>query len=138
MLTRISSEKNLKENRGACFVIAGIIRGMGVHYFEDYNVLKFITENTTDLKKISVCHGCIQLIHALYITLVKILEPYSFKLLKILMKFYGCQNKLLRDFSLDVTKTIMQNLSGFGVRTLMPLLIEGLKETKWRAKIANI
>jgi len=59
MLTRISSEKNLKENRGACFVIAGIIRGMGVHYFEDYNVLKFITENTTDLKKISVCHGCI-------------------------------------------------------------------------------
>ena len=39
---------------------------------------------------------------------------------------------------MDVTKSIMSNLSGYGVKNILPLLLDGLKHKAWRAVLANI
>jgi len=79
----------LEKNRGAGYVVSGIIRGIGIKYFEEYGVLTFLEENTIVLRNETTCHGCIELIHSLVIVLKKLIEPYTTKFLPILKNFYG-------------------------------------------------
>jgi hypothetical protein len=51
--------KTDKNNRGAGYVIAGLIKGLGIRYFEEYGVLEFLKEETKDVKKVDKCLGCI-------------------------------------------------------------------------------
>ena len=42
MLVKITTNKNKEQNRGAAYVVAGIIKGLGVRYFEEYKILDFL------------------------------------------------------------------------------------------------
>lgn len=93
MLKKIATNKNKEENRGAAYVVAGILKGLGVRYFDEFGILDFLQKNTKKAKFQERCHGCIELIHALYKVLGKSIEPYSIQFLPILTGFFGLQDK---------------------------------------------
>lgn len=55
------------------------------------------------------------------------------------MKYYGDGQEGIRDIAINATKIIMQRLTGYGVKLLLPELLKGMVENKsWRGKIACI
>lgn len=55
------------------------------------------------------------------------------------MKYFGEGRDEIRDISINATRLLMQKLTGYGVKIILPHLLQGLDENKaWRGKIANI
>jgi len=61
------------------------LKGLGINHFEEFEILQFILTNTKEMSNIPLCFGCMELINSLYFVFDKVLEPYSLKLLTVLM-----------------------------------------------------
>lgn len=78
------------------------------------------------------------IIYSLLEVFGRVLEPYIMKTIKILMHYYGDNDERIRDLSVNTTQVLMKCLSGYGVKMILPILLEGLNQDSWRAKQNNI
>lgn len=54
------------------------------------------------------------------------------------MKLFGDSESEIRDLSTAVLNTSMSKLSGYGVKTILPSLLEGCASDNWRTKLSNL
>ncbi len=55
------------------------------------------------------------------------------------MKYYGDGKEEIRELAINATRIVMQKITGYGVKTILPELLKGMEESKsWRGKIASI
>jgi hypothetical protein len=66
-------------------------------------------------------------------------EPYILSILAILSKYFGDGKEEVRSISINATRILMERLTGYGVKIILPFLFKGIVEAKaWRGKIATI
>ncbi len=54
------------------------------------------------------------------------------------MHFFAETNEKLKDLCISCTKLLMSRLTGYGVKIILPTLLQGLEDSAWRAKYNNI
>jgi hypothetical protein len=134
LYTDLTTSPKYATRRGAAYGIAGIIRGTGVIGLQKYNIIRRLRESAADKKSYEARQGASLALETLARILGRGFEPYIIQLLPLILASFGDGSPEVREATIDASKVIMGKLSGYGVKQIMPKVIEGLEERQWRTK----
>jgi hypothetical protein len=122
------------ERRGAAYGMAGIIKGRGISGIAEFNVMTRLAQVVEDKKNTNGRQGAMMAYETLIATLRRLFEPYIPSILPQLLTCFGDPSKEVQAATQETSRVIMQNISGYGVKLIMPSLLRGLDEKQWRTK----
>jgi hypothetical protein len=70
----------------------------------------------------------------LSLVLKQTFEPYVIQIVPQLLSSFGDASADVREASLDTSKTCFASLTSYGVKQILPTLLEGLDDQQWRSK----
>jgi len=124
--------------RGAAYGLAGVIKGAGIGGMKEFDVIRRLKIAADEKKRFEPRQGVMFAFETLTSTLGRLFEPYVTHILHLLLTAFGDTVADVRDAAQDAAKVIMGSLSGYGVKLIMPTLLEGLDEKQWRSKKGSI
>lgn len=126
------------ERRGAAYGISGVIKGVGISGISKFDIVERLRSALDDKKRYESRQGAMFALETLSATLGRNFEPYIIELLPSLLTAFGDGTSDVREATEDAAKVIMGNLSGYGVKCILPSLLYGLDEKQWRTKKGSI
>ena len=124
--------------RGAAYGLAGVVRGAGIAAMKEFNVLERLKVAAEDKKRYEARQGAMFALETLSATLGRLFEPFVIHILPVLLSSFGDATPDVREATHDAARVIMGNMSGYGVKTILPDLLSGLDEKQWRTKKGSI
>ncbi|KIK38679.1 hypothetical protein CY34DRAFT_809070, partial [Suillus luteus UH-Slu-Lm8-n1] len=124
--------------RGAAYGLAGTIKGLGVGAMKEYDIINRLRTAAEDKKRFETRQGAMFAFETLSNTLGRLFEPYITFILPILLTAFGDSTADVREAAQDAARVIMGNMSGYGVKLILPSLLSGLDEKQWRSKKGSI
>ena len=134
LLEQLFGHKKYAARRGAAYGLAGIVKGKGVAALRQYRIMTSLRGATENKKSAEHRQGALFAYELLSLLLGRVFEPYVVELLPQLLACFGDSSAAVRQACLDTAKTCFASLSSFGVRKLLPQLLEGLDDSQWRSK----
>ncbi|KAI5995298.1 armadillo-type protein [Pisolithus orientalis] len=124
--------------RGAAYGLAGTIKGLGIGSMKRFDVINRLRTAAEDKKRFEFRQGAMFAFETLSTTLGRLFEPYITFMLPLLLSAFGDGTADVRDAAQDAARVIMGNMSGYGVKLILPSLLSGLDEKQWRSKKGSI
>ncbi|KAH8103551.1 armadillo-type protein [Cristinia sonorae] len=124
--------------RGAAYGLAGVIQGAGIATMKEFNIIDRLKAATEDKKRYEPRQGAMFAFETFSTVLGRLFEPYILRVLPLLLNSFGDATTDVREATHDASRVIMGNLSGYGVKTILPSLLSGLEEKQWRTKKGSI
>ena len=124
--------------RGAAYGLAGVIKGTGISGLKEFSVMSRLTAGMEEKKRYETKQGVMFAFETLSSTLGRLFEPYITIALPMLLTSFGDSSSDVREASQDTARVIMGNLSGYGVKLVLPTLMGGLDDKQWRSKKGSI
>ena len=126
--------KKYAARRGAAYGLAGIVKGRGISLLKDSRVLSTLRAATENKKDPNERQGAFLAYELLSNLLGRVFEPYVIQIVPQLLAGFGDASTEVREACLDAAKTSFSSLSSYGVKQVLPTLLEGLGEQQWRSK----
>ena len=133
-LDSLYQSKSYAARRGAAYGLAGIVKGRGVSAFREYRIMSSLKAANDNKKDLNQRQGALFAYELLGSLLAQTFEPYIIQIVPQLLSSFGDANADVREACLDASKTCFANLSPYGVKQILPTLLEGLDESQWRSK----
>lgn len=134
LLDQLLHAKKYASRRGAAYGLAGIVRGKGVVILRKYNIMSSLEEALGNKKDPYQRQGVLLAYELFSTVLGRTFEPYVIKIVPHLLTSFGDPSVDVRDACLDAAKSCFSSLSSYGVKQILPTLLEGLDDTQWRSK----
>ncbi|KAF2402490.1 translational activator [Trichodelitschia bisporula] len=134
MLDELLKSKKYATRRGAAYGLAGIVSGKGISVLQQYRILSTLKGAAENKKDASQRQGVYLAYELLSTILGRTFEPYVIQIVPQLLAGFGDSSPDVREACLDASKACFANLSSFGVKQILPTLLEGLEEDQWRSK----
>lgn len=134
LLKQLFESKQYASRRGAAYGIAGLVKGRGLGSLRQYRIMSALQSATENKKSYEARQGALFAYEMLSLILGRTFEPYIIEVIPHLLACFGDANAAVRDACLDTAKTCFASLSSFGVKQVLPRLLEGLEESQWRSK----
>ncbi|KAJ9659689.1 translational activator of GCN4 [Coniosporium apollinis] len=134
MLQNLLQSKKYAARRGAAYGLAGIVRGKGISALREYRILSTLRGAAENKKDQNQRQGAFLAYELLSLILGRVFEPYVIQIVPQLLAGFGDTSADVREACLDAAKTCFANLSSFGVKQVLPMLLEGLDDQQWRSK----
>ena len=134
VLEKLLQSKKYAVRRGAAYGLAGIVKGKGVSALREYRIattLKSAIENKRDQNQ---RQGALFAYELLALLLGRTFEPFIIQIVPQLLASFGDAVADVREACLDTSKMCFASLSSYGVKIVLPTLLEGLDESQWRSK----
>lgn len=133
-LDELLQSKKYASRRGAAYGLAGIVSGRGIGALREYRIMSTLKGAADNKKDINARQGSLFAFELLALILGRIFEPYVIQIVDILISSFGDASADVREACLDTSKTCFSILSSYGVKEILPKLLEGLEESQWRSK----
>lgn len=130
----VLQSKKYAVRRGAAYGLAGIVRGSGLSSLREHRIISTLKGATENKKEVNQRQGAFMAFELLSLILGSIFEPYVIQIVPQLLVGFGDANTEVRDACSNAARTCFRSLSSFGVREVLPTLLDGLDETAWRSK----
>lgn len=124
--------------RGAAYGLAGAVKGCGIIALKQYEILQALGTQVEDKKSQSSRQGALLAFECLSNTLGRGFEPYVIQILPKLLVCLGDTQIDVRAAAGAAAKAIMGQLSGHGVKLVLPALLKALEDRSWRTKEGSI
>jgi hypothetical protein len=124
--------------RGAAYGLAGVLKGTGIVGMKEFDIIRRLRTATEDKKRYEPRQGTMFAFETLSSTLGRLFEPYITYVLPLLLASFGDSTADVREATQDAARIIMGNMSGYGVKLILPSLLSGLDEKQWRTKKGSI
>ncbi|KAF9012742.1 armadillo-type protein [Cyathus striatus] len=124
--------------RGAAYGLSGVLKGTGIAGMKEFEVIRRLREAAEEKKHYEPRQGVMFALETLSNGLGRLFEPYITYALPLLLTSFGDATTDVREATQDAARVIMGNLSGYGVKLMLPTLLEGLDEKQWRTKKGSI
>lgn len=134
----LSNASKYAARRGAAYGLAGTIKGLGVSSMKEFDIFNRIRAATEDKKQYEPRQGAMFALETFSNTLGRLFEPYAIEGLPLLLASFGDSIPDVREAATDAARVIMGNMSGYGVKLILPSLLSGLEEKQWRTKKGSI
>ncbi|PGH14782.1 hypothetical protein AJ79_02798 [Helicocarpus griseus UAMH5409] len=134
MLDQLLHSKQYAARRGAAYGLAGIAAGRGVSAFREYRIMAHLTDALENKKEPNQRQGAVMAFELFSLILGRIFEPYVIQIVPQLLSSFGDPSIDVRDACLDAAKTCFSSLSSYGVKEILPTLLDGLDDPQWRSK----
>jgi len=137
LMTECVDGPTLASRRGAGYGISAAVKGSGIASLKKYGVVGRL-ENACSQGSPNAKEGSLFCIELLSGRLGILFEPYVIVLLPALLKAFSDSNDHVRAAADRTVGQIMGNLSGHGVKLVMPAVLNAFNEPEWRTKQASI
>ncbi|KAJ5815237.1 hypothetical protein N7474_007014 [Penicillium riverlandense] len=134
MLDELLGVKNYATQRGAAYGLAGIVSGKGISTLREFRIMSLLKEAIENRKEPHQRQGALLAFELLATVLGRTFEPYVIQIVPQLLAGFGDPSIDVRDACLDASKACFQNLSSYGVKRILPTLLDGLDDTQWRSQ----
>ncbi|KAH9856756.1 ARM repeat-containing protein [Lenzites betulinus] len=138
LMDELCNSPSYAARRGAAYGLAGAIKGLGIHAIKEYDLIERLKAATEDKKRSEPRQGAMFAFETFSNVLGRLFEPYVIHILPILLTSFGDGTPDVREATQDAARVIMANMSGYGLKTILPSLLEGLDEKQWRTKKGSI
>lgn len=134
MLDQLCTSKKYAARRGAAYGLAGIVSGAGISSLRKHRIMAHLQGSLENKKDQNQRQGAV-LAYELFSTILgRTFEPYVIQIVPQLLAGFGDPSIDVRDACLDAAKACFSSLSSFGVKEILPTLLEGLDDPQWRSK----
>ncbi|KAF2457556.1 translational activator [Lineolata rhizophorae] len=134
MMVDLLQSKKYATKRGAAYGLAGIVRGKGIVVLREYRIMSTLKAASENKKDVNERVGAFLAYELLSLILGKLFEPYVIQVVPQLLSGFGDSSADVREACLDAAKTCFSSLSSYGVKQILPTLLEGLDDQQWRSK----
>ncbi|KAJ3555823.1 hypothetical protein NPX13_g10278 [Xylaria arbuscula] len=134
LLETLLASKNYAAKRGAAYGLAGLIRGRGISVLREYRILVTLKSATENKKEPQQREGAFIAFELVPTILGRLFEPYVIQIVPQLLTGFGDSNADVRDACLAAAKACFAKLSSYGVKQILPTLLNGLDDDQWRSK----
>ncbi|KAK2778996.1 translational activator of GCN4 [Emmonsiellopsis sp. PD_33] len=134
MLDQLLKSKQYAARRGAAYGLAGIVGGKGVSTFREYRIMAHLSDALDNKKEPNQRQGAIMAFELFSLILGRIFEPYVIQIVPQLLSSFGDPSIDVRNACLDAAKACFSSLSSYGVKQILPTLLDGLDDSQWRSK----
>ena len=134
MLDEILQSKKYATQRGAAYGLAGIVSGKGILMLREFQIMTLLKAAVENRKEPHQRQGAL-LAYELFATILgRTFEPYVIHIVPQLLAAFGDPSIDVRAACLDAAKACFSNLSSYGVKQILPTLLEGLDDSQWRSQ----
>ncbi|KAF5354845.1 hypothetical protein D9756_005584 [Leucocoprinus leucothites] len=120
--------------RGAAYGLAGVLRGTGIAGMKEFDIITRLKTASEEKKRYESRQGVMFAFETLSSALGRLFEPYITFVLPILLLGFGDSTNDVREAAQEAARVIMGGLSGYGLKLVLPTLLDGLNEKQWRTK----
>lgn len=134
VLDPLLRSKKYAARRGAAYGLAGIVSGIGISGLREYRIMSTLKVAVENKKDHNQRQGALFAYELLSLILGRIFEPYVIQIVPQLLMSFGDPTADVREACLDTSKTCFASLSSYGVKIILPTLLDGLEDSQWRSK----
>ncbi|KAF5004352.1 hypothetical protein FDECE_9156 [Fusarium decemcellulare] len=134
IMEQLLTSKKYAVQRGSAYGLAGLVMGKGISALREYRILSTLTDAMENKKEANQREAALLAYELLSTMLGRLFEPYVIQVVPQLLTGFGDSNANVRDACLAAAKACFGKLSSYGVKQIMPTLLEGLEEQQWRSK----
>lgn len=134
VIDTLLSKPGYAAQRGAAYGLAGLVKGRGVDVLRSYRIMGTLQGAVENRKDHYQREGAMLAYELLATLLSKDFEPYIIQIVPQLLAGFGDTNADVRESALATAKACFSRLSSYGVKRILPTLLEGLDEPQWRSK----
>ncbi len=133
-LDQLLQSRKYASRRGAAYGLAGIVKGKGVLALREFRIMSTLRSAIENKKEQNQRQGALLAYELLALILGRTFEPYIIEIVPQLLASFGDSTADVREACLDASKTCFASLSSYGVKIVLPTLLEGLNDSQWRSK----
>ncbi|KAJ2823807.1 translational activator of GCN4, partial [Coemansia furcata] len=130
--------ESYSQRRGGAYGLAGMIKGRGLAALKKLVIIDQLREACEDKKAYQRRQGALFAFETLSATMGRLFEPYIIQFIPTLLTLFGDSNASVREAALDTARVIMGNISGHGVKLILPSALTGLENDQWRTKKGSV
>ncbi|KAL3466284.1 armadillo-type protein [Aspergillus heterothallicus] len=134
MLDQLLQTKKYATQRGAAYGVAGIVKGRGIFTLREFRVMSHLQDASENKKEPHQRLGALMAYELFATILGRTFEPYVIQVVPQLLASFGDPSTDVRDACLYTAKACFANLSSYGVKKILPTLLDGLDDTQWRSQ----
>ncbi|MCJ1358053.1 MAG: translational activator of GCN4 [Icmadophila ericetorum] len=134
VLEQLFQSKKYAARRGAAYGLAGIVSGKGIIALREYRIMSSLKSAIENKKDPNQRQGALFAYELLSLILGRTFEPYIIQIVPQLLSSFGDTSADVREACLDAAKACFASLSSYGVKNILPTLLDGLEEPQWRSK----
>jgi hypothetical protein len=136
--TQLTSGQRYGDRRGAAFGLAGAVKGLGISALKAYGIVDSLKLAVEDKASATAREGALMAFECLCSKLGRLFEPYVIHILPLLLSCFGDSNAGVREATEGAANAIMAQLSGQGVKLVLPGLLKGVEDNQWRTKQGSV
>lgn len=126
------------DRRGAAYGLAGVVKGLGISSLRGYGIMDTLKISVEDKSNPEAREGALCAFECLSDKLGRLFEPYVISILPMLLTAFGDAVPQVRAAAESASKVIMGQLTGQGVKLVLPSLLQGVEDRVWRTKHGSI
>ncbi|KAL8651059.1 MAG: hypothetical protein Q9226_004872, partial [Calogaya cf. arnoldii] len=134
MVDQLLQSKKYAARRGAAYGLAGVVSGKGVSALREYRIMSTLKMAAENKKDQNHRQGALLAYELMSLILGRTFEPYLIQIVPQLLNGFGDAVADVREACLETTKVCFSGLSSYGVKKILPTLLDGLDESQWRSK----
>lgn len=127
LLAALTGGARYADRRGAAFGLAGCVKGCGISSLKAFGVIDALRAAAEDKGRATAREGALLAYECLSLKLGRLFEPYVVHVLPLLLGALGDASAAVREAAEGSAKAVMGNLSGQGVKLVLPGLLTGLE-----------
>jgi len=134
VLESLATSQEYAVQRGAAYGLAGLVQGRGITVLKDYRIMAALRSGIENKKSATQRESTLLVYELLSTILGRLFEPYVIQIVPHLLVGFGDSSASVRDAALAASKACFAKLSSFGVKKILPTLLDGLEDQQWRSK----
>ncbi|XP_024522570.1 protein ILITYHIA isoform X2 [Selaginella moellendorffii] len=138
LLEQLVQSEKYGERYGAAFGLAGVVKGKGLSCLKKFRVMNVLITSIEDRDSAKAREGALLGFECLSEKLGRLFEPYVIRILPELLVCFSDSVSAVRDAADLTARTIMSQLTGQGVKLVLPALLKGLEDRAWRTKQGSV
>jgi HEAT repeat protein len=137
----LRTAEGFAERRGAAFGLAGLVKGLGLSSLKAHQIipkLSAMVDPAINKKDNQQRQGGLWAFECLCVTMGRLFEPYVIHILPLLLACFNSGSSI-REAAFSAADAIMSQLSGQGVKLVLPSLLRSIDESDaWRTTVGAI
>ncbi|KAK9146319.1 hypothetical protein Sjap_006222 [Stephania japonica] len=138
LLNKLMHSDKYGERRGAAFGLAGVVKGLGISCLKKNGIVAVLEQGLEDRNSAKAREGALLAFECLCENLGRLFEPYVIQMLPLLLVSFSDPVVAVREAAECAARAMMSQLSGPGVKLVLPSLLKGLEDKAWRTKQSSV